>query len=67
MAKKSAERRWVSRLAFFVSREAEPTVTVPVAVPSGRTSPSPESVVKCPFTVTRPHIVLCRMVTVEPA
>ena len=66
-AKKTSARRCASRRAFPVSREAAARLTLPEAVPSGWISPWPLTDPKVPLTVTRPHIVLWRTVTVEAA
>src|SRR5262245_40140294 len=58
LSKKSAERRCLSRLLFFVSMDAAATVMAPLTSPVGETVPFPLTSRKTPFTGARPHRLL---------
>jgi hypothetical protein len=60
LSKKSAERRCVSRLEFFVSMDAAPTVRMPLTPPDAVTVPFPLTWRNTPLTGARPHMPLLR-------
>src|SRR5580693_2951898 len=66
-SKKSAERRWSSRFLMPVSIDAAATVIVPVASPAAEITADPETRLKTPLTLTRPHTLLVRSPTEDLA
>jgi putative oxidoreductase len=65
--KKSADRRWVSRLLFFVFSEAASMTSCPLTDPSSPTVPWPLTVPNAPRTDCMPQNALPTNSTEEPA
>src|SRR5215831_5741414 len=67
VAKKSPERRCLSRVAFFVSMDAAATVIMPLTSPAGETVACPVTWPNAPFTGASPHMLLLRSPIVDLA